>query len=65
MKMIGYLIDYANILKNQCGHSTLRTIAPEYVLSDERTQSDTKEEDEDKTNIDNNWIISREIRKRD
>ena len=52
------------MLKNQCGHSSLCVTAPEYVLSDENTQSETKEEDEDETNIDNNWSKSRRKKKK-
>ena len=54
IKMIGHLIDCADMLKNQRGHMSLCATVPEYMLSDENTQSDTKEEDKDETNIDNN-----------
>ena len=38
MKMIGYLIDYADILRNQYGYSTLCAIAPGCVSLDESAQ---------------------------
>ena len=47
MKTIRYLADHAGMLKNQCGHKTLRVIAPECVLSEESM----KTEDEDEMSI--------------
>ena len=47
MKMIGYLICCADMLKNLCSYITLRAIAPEHAPSDITAQNNDKEEDED------------------
>ena len=60
--MIGHLLDYAGMLKNQCGYSTLLEIALEYVPSDETAQNNDKEEYEDDAKVDN-WSMDR-IKKR-
>ena len=45
MRMIGYLVDYANILKNQVGCSTSRAIVPECMTLEENAKNnDTKED---------------------
>ena len=46
MKMIVHLIDHVDMLKNQCGYSTLWVIVPECVPSDETLLNNDKEEDE-------------------
>ena len=56
--MIGHLIDHADMLKNQCGYSTLWVIVPECVPSDETVLNDDKEEDEDDAKADN-WSVGR------
>ena len=45
MKMKEHLIDWVDVLRNQCGHSTLRVIAPEYVSLEEIIKKNDKEED--------------------
>ena len=62
MKMIGHLIDHAEIFKNQFGYNTLRAVVPECVTSDENWINDDKEEDEDDTNADNWSMIRRNKR---
>ena len=44
MKIIGHLIDHHDMLKNQHGHSTLRSIAPEYVPPEYITKNNDEEE---------------------
>ena len=42
----------------------MRVTSPECLPSDEIMQSDAKEEDEDETNIDNNWNTSSRNKKK-
>ena len=58
MKMIGRLIDCAGILKNQCGCSDLREIAPECVPLEQIIQNNDKEEDKDDAK-EEKWIMGR------
>ena len=61
MRMIGHLIDCADMLKNKVGCSTLCAIAPEHVPSEEKN-NDAKEDKVDEK--EDTWIIVRN-KKRD
>ena len=60
MKMIGNLIEHANMLKNHCGYSTLRVITPECVPSGKSIAN----KNEDEINRDDYWKIRRRNRKK-